>query len=293
MFTWETVAIVAALLAGFGALLDRLLLNRQKGTLQLALTDWWIRLADASIPDLPILLAMQITRRFKQFSRGRSGRLRVVAATLIFSATLTTSAFYFGGVIEQGWAAANLELTLLLRPARSIPVYATNLIFDTATVLITILIIGRIAHLGILRAIGWILADVALAGLLAFLCITVVTAAFDIFLFRQTPEWLVNLRAWWHAVLVIIDPSNPNAAPHLMTYAFYSLTTFAPTVIFIAVLLILGLAKPVVTIGRGASMHLLEKATEGEPENLLIFTMLGSLFGVIGLFAKMLHHFIA
>lgn len=293
MWSWETTSIVAALLAGVGALTDRLMLNRQKGALQLALIGWWNRLDDTRFIDIPRLVAGWFLRIVRKTAGSEGLSFRGIAIATTGSIVLTSASLISGNWLGYDLAfAIGQFVTLVPNVSKVLSVYPANLVFDLATIIVTIAIVRKIHRLGALRAVGWMLLDIVVAGCLAIVCVTVAIGAIDIFVLGQAPELTVNFIAWWSGMLALFNPIHPNAEAAYTVDAMYSMTTFIPTTIFIIFLLLSGFAKPIARTGRMISKYILETATEGEPENLFAFTMLGSLCGVIGLFAKTVHHFL-
>lgn len=293
MWSWETISLVAAILASVGALTDRLILNRQKSALQLVLIQSWNRLDDTRIPDIPRLVAGWFLRIVRKAAGSEGLSFRGITIATTGSVAMTSASIIVGAWLSYDLESAIAQLGMLLADVpKLLSLYPANLVFDLATIIVTIAIVRKIYRLGAFRALGWMLLDIVIAGCLAIMCVTVAIGAIDILVLGQAPELTRNFITWWKGMLALFNPIHPNAETTFIVEALYSMTTFLPTTIFVIFLLLSGFAKPIARAGRMFSKHILEIATEGEPENLLVFTMLGSLCGVVSLFAKTIHHFL-
>lgn len=294
MWSWEAVSILAAVLAGCGVLADRILLDRQKGQLQLILTRWWCRLDETRIPNLPSLVSGWFLRLVTKIGGRDRYTTRGFLIAGIVSVLLTSAALLFGNLPGYDWQfAANQFVYRFSNMPKLVSLYLPNLFFDIVTISITVAIVRKIHRHGPFNAFGWIAIDITFAGLLAISCAAAAVGAIDILVLKQPPEVVVNFIAWWGGMLALCCPLNPNSSPAYAIDALYSMTTFIPTVLFMGFLVICGVAKVAARAGRVVSLHVLEKSTEGEPENLLVFGILGGFVGVLGLFAKAIHHFVS
>ena len=294
MWTWEDTAIVCALLAGAGALIDRMLLNRHKPRVQQLLVEWWDWLDRFSVPDLP----KKAAGNFLKFVRIISGRkllsIRGITFAAFISLSLTTIAMFGGRALDvglyQGWS--NFVSMFLPNTPVVVSAYFPNLLFDLLTISVTVLIVKKIHRLGVFRSTAWILLDISLAGIFAIACVNVSLGMIDVIGLKQSPEIMINFNAWYAGMLALIWPGHLSADVSLITHALYSATTFIPTVGFLLLLIFLTLAKSIARIGIIASQYLFEKASEGEADKVIAFTMLRSLFAFVGLLAKTVHHFV-
>lgn len=57
MFEWKMLLPILVFIAALGPIVDRFLLRGHKGKLHGKLSNFWCKLADTAIPDLPRLMA--------------------------------------------------------------------------------------------------------------------------------------------------------------------------------------------------------------------------------------------
>lgn len=271
---------------------DRLLLNTHKSTLQLALIRWWYDLEQTEVPDIARVVAGWFLEGIKFLLGTKNNAVKGILWTALVSLSLTSAAILSGRMIVFGWETGISDFFTLFLSNEKIVIsaYLPNLIFDLITIAITVAVVRKIHVVGVIRAVGWISIDILVAGVLAIICVTSCVAMIDILYLEQFPEFKTNFWSWWGGVLHIFNPSHPDSSRITVSNALYSFTTFIPTFIFLLLLVSFNFLKLASHAGIKLSKYVLETATEGDSEKLLVFTMFGGMFAVLGLLIKAVIH---
>lgn len=157
-------AALSALVALLGIVVDRFMYEDERDALSEVLLRWWVMVDETRVPDLPrrtceVILA--ITERLV----GRSRRsIRFATISVLVSACLTATALIIGdsiwsGGFVGGWTYFSNNPRWALYPA--------NFLFDLATVLLTLWLVGLMVRVGDASRLGLILFDASLALVLA------------------------------------------------------------------------------------------------------------------------------
>ena len=306
LLTLGVAGIVCTLLLKLGTWLDALLLRRHKLALYRSYQQAWIRLDDTTVPNLPQLMAGSTVQALSALVPKSFQLVSVFLISLLLSGVLTTTAVVLGEYIQYPSYAYSISgiiglLTTLAEEAVRIPVpigflYGVNLLFDGATIVITVHILRTISTAKGPAIFALIVLDVVLAVLLAILCGAILSYFYhlnsgnyvygDLFInyFGETYE-----DSFWAHVALTLE-----ALPEMFkggtgsAIAIFASTTMIPTGSYALLLVVLLMAKPIAAAGRRGTLHYLEKATEHAEEELekfKPFALLGSLFSVLGIFA--------
>jgi hypothetical protein len=155
---------------------------------------------------------------------------------------------------------------------RCIILLFVNLVFDTATGLVTVKILSVIHRSTPGKSIALIFIDFTLALLFAISCLAFASALLGVSL-----EMFVLVPLELYSFLF-----NPVESSLVLSGFLYCGTTFIPTLIYLTILATLIISKAVLGIGIRVTKFLLERATEVEKsKDLAVFTLTGSLFSVI------------
>jgi hypothetical protein len=263
------IIILCTLPAGLGVIIDRLMLNRHKGRIHDALLRYWVHLDELSFPDIWRVFAAYAIRFFTRIFGKRIRSFRCIITIILVSFCLTFCAILLGILIEIQTIGGIVKFLGLWG---LIGLFFINLIFDTATGLVTAKVLSVIHHSTPAKAIALIVLDIILAYIFAIACATPPHLYFDMTL-TDTVSFLA---------IGIIE--------HLVTFSseiqsiifFYCGTTFIPTFIYLTILATLIISKAILGIGIRFTKYFLERATEVEKsKDLAVFTLTGSFFSVI------------
>lgn len=164
MLTWKAIAIIAGALAACGATFDTFLLHRQKKSLLLFLLSYWNKLDETRYRNLAKSLSSWVIYKFDHLFPGSFLSLRALLFWTIASWLLTSAASVIGFTIDPD-PAASVPLPLF-------PTYIANWFFDLATIAITLKVIKIIKEHSPIVGFFSLLADAAIAIVLAILCLT-------------------------------------------------------------------------------------------------------------------------
>lgn len=173
--TGDSLIIAAAifgLLAAAGSAVDMWLLKTEKSKIHLAMMNWWIKLYETPIPDIPRKVARLAYRALSIFFTTKN-LSRSFIVFLIFSTALTlyaTNFFYFFYDTVPGIGHLRRDASYPHWPHWTI--YATNIVFDAASLLVTLHALHVISSKKSRIAYLWFVADFFAAFILMALCIT-------------------------------------------------------------------------------------------------------------------------
>lgn len=284
------IALCASPLA-LGAILDRLLRTKDKGRLHDWLLTYWVLLDEMRIPDMPKRLALDALRLLRRIFGQRILCLRFLVVAGLLSTILTTLSLVVGNLVGDPlplspWQPRDMRHLQITPAGFPLPwwfilfMYANKLVFDTATGVVTVFILGRLASSGLAArffylALGLIAAAILAAGALASLFAFLILPALCM-------GWFGFAAYGWLVIgTVYVVLTNPVFSPMAALF-LYASSALIPTTILILVLGILLISKPLLPFGRWAAKFLLERATEDAPGKLAIFTLTGSLVSAIG-----------
>jgi hypothetical protein len=161
-----------------------------------------------------------------------------------------------------------------------------NLVFDTATGLVTVKVLSVIHRSTPCKAIALIVIDIILAFLFAISCFTfamffIKDLNTEVFVEVPTRVYrnITNLVFGEPEVLIIDDIELFSIRLWGILFAG---TTLIPTFIYLTLLATLIISKAILGIGIRVTKYFLERATEvDKSKDLAVFTITGSLFSVI------------
>ncbi len=333
MNNWVVLGAALAVVEGLCLAADRFVLNRHKARLYYFLLSIWVRLDDARIRDFHHVLARRTLQVIGRVARPRGRELLGSAVITGTSFLLTFSAIALGMVADEKvwvlWTLGFEGREVWRWPA----VLGINLGFDFATVLVTVLILRKVARSGWFRSTFLILTDIITAAALAVACVVVVNAIgfFGSWEAHLTPSavdeliqeyhqestvlGLVENQEGWVKILeagddLVVDYVTGNEYRRIVfTRPFpdvvevrhkvlavsamtaYAATTLIPTAVYLSVLFLVLLAKPILKMARMFTLYFIEKATEvNDPKKLMVFTMTGTLLNVIAVLVNLIHH---
>jgi hypothetical protein len=297
--TWEIVAVSSTAAAGLGAAADRFLLESQR----MRIYDWavggWLRLSDAKISDLPRAAARLALRQTEAFS---SSFLRTLLVTLPISAALTATAAVVGRMLRHAVQYPhNLPVTLEEQVALEVhhyvsymgvgyyvPALLTNWLFDSLTLLVFFRLLRHIQHAERAGArVRAMLQGVLSAVALAFGCLICAHLAT---MAAHVPYYDHDIGAacvaLWHFLTFQV---NTRDAAYYDDIGF-AVSTLLPFAGFSAWLLVLLVAKGLVSAVLGASLHGLRLIAETHPaevrSKLSPFLLVGTLFAILSVISK-------
>ena len=275
--------------------IDRFLLRRQKGKFHDRLLHWWNALDDTAVPDIPRRMAgstLGVVHKLlgSQFWSARS--LIILSTTsaaltlsaLILGASQSTSESLIPDLSDVLWMAS----LAVENPKEILGLIALNFPFDLLTGVVTLHVLMIVKSRDSIFAFPSIAVDILLAFLLALLCGSAVIELNILTLFPSDFEWPGEIlresgRSIFQALTFSVTEQQP--------IAMFAITTLVPTVIYMAVLSTMFLAKPVLNIGKKITLLFLERATEQKPQNLIVFSLVGTLFSLIVLIVKTIQYF--
>lgn len=278
--SWPTVIIVIGLFAGLGPIIDRFILNRHKGQLYHLLLECWDKLDETSIPHLPKLMAALTLRGANKIIGIKLFSLKSVLRIGAISASLTLM-----GVILPMTVLIHFDLDGLFSIDTALLfcfLILINFPFDFITTWVSYKMLQIVKSNTIIVGLLAIAVDIIVAIMLA-----VASATTLIILSEETNATTLAIERVWKAVSVLFGLSAVEYVDDWeYTSGFLGSTTLIPTLIYIGILIVCSVAKPIAEIGRGSAMYLLERATEDEPNKLIVFTLLGSLASALILLVK-------
>jgi hypothetical protein len=303
MVTWATVGTLCAALAGIGASTDRLLARSTKRRLYDGMTSAWYRLGETRVRDLPGTAAQLALRPFA-FLDWRRRPARTAVATLAMSVCLTAIMALIGRLARRRvyplydppWLPATAtawqvmethSMWLLDKWGHYMPAILVNLVFDATTVVITLHLLRAVrASSRPLGRVGIVLANLGAAFLLAVASLAIAYLAVG----QDTG----TRHAFARALAVLVDAlslSFPARDAPTLDDAFFGASTLLPIGAYLIVLLVLVIAKALLSGARALLVYYLELAAEPLPQEVdtkfVPFTLLGLLFGAVGALAKL------
>ena len=301
------IAVAALALLNTACVLADFILHRShKVDLHLRLTGWWLQVFGLEIVDFPRVVAERTlglkTKVLGQFLWS----CRSLAVAVPLSIVLTLAALV-GGLRIANPAASYAEVAnkfVALFGAHLPVLFVSNLVFDLATVAITIIILERVAaESRALRGSALLLADAVLAFVLAVGCIVGVALlgeAVGLFvpqIAERNPLVFPSLSRdlIGEASAAVVNTTNAVLAlgargARFDLYGLYAVTTFLPTVVYLALMLVLIFAKATLTLGQRAALYSMESVTQVDPakpgaaKDFKPFTLLGILATLIAAF---------
>lgn len=267
------LVILFGIPAGIGVALDKLLLHKTKTKIHVWLLEKWYQLDQLKTDDIGRALAENIV-----FRGGRlNARFSVFSKWLIafiFSSSLTYVALevgrMFGGHDVIGNASAEQKLII-------IAMFILNFICDAATLFITYKILKAFIRYSLIKALPFMVLDIAIAFSLSMSCIALVTflAGEDGFI-----ESYVEAYSLWIGLLLEKDVEY-------LSGFLYSSTTFIPTVLLLSLLYSMAVAKFIISVSKRGYMYFIERVTEVESDkDLAVFTLTGSVFSILAVTIK-------
>ncbi|HUT33929.1 MAG TPA: hypothetical protein VNE39_10630 [Planctomycetota bacterium] len=240
---------------------------------------------------MPKRLALDALRLLRRIFGQRILCLRFLVVAGLLSTILTTLSLVVGNLVGDPlplspWQPRDMRHLQITPAGFPLPwwfilfMYANKLVFDTATGVVTVFILGRLASSGLAArffylALGLIAAAILAAGALASLFAFLILPALCM-------GWFGFAAYGWLVIgTVYVVLTNPVFSPMAALF-LYASSALIPTTILILVLGILLISKPLLPFGRWAAKFLLERATEDAPGKLAIFTLTGSLVSAIG-----------
>lgn len=178
--SWQTVGIIFATLASLGPIADRFLLARHRERLHDRFTDWWIKLDDTRIPNLPLRMAQMTVGTLDRVFGKKSLSLSSLSTSAILSVLFTAMAitvssyaflgsdYYRSAIDERGeWIAFNTFRVFMNERIRNWPIYVFNIPFDIISVLVSVKLLSVASRCAPGKSALIIVLDVAIAFLLA------------------------------------------------------------------------------------------------------------------------------
>lgn len=292
MNSWEALVISLTVLNSLCVALDRLFLHRQKSRLQHFLLAYWVRLDDTDIKNLHHAVALKtlslLRRLARPFNRLSLGLLGIVSLSM----AATVIALIVGASLQSEPPFELLDFSSASWHTAGVWSYmfALNLLFDVATLLVTMFLLQRIVHHGVVLGCLFVLSDVAAAAGLGILCAWGVLLPYFAFLedFPISPS-LHLARATFLAAADFFIPGVQCRYFRIYDYKIvaYAFTTFIPTFVYATALFAAILSKPVLKATKTIFLRLLETAVEAsDPKELTVFTLTGVLISAIALVTK-------
>jgi len=274
MVAWSVLLPALGLLQGICIALDRFLLNREKVRLYYFLLGVLGKLDDSPARDYPKAVAAGTVRFLTRLAKPRGSYILGILQIVFLSCTLTFVALVVGSLLDpSSWESLeslsfNIEYVLNFKDLWQF--LAVNLIFDSLTLLSTAWLLRKLVRGSYRLAVPIIFADAVLAVLFAFSCLEMVS--------------LVHAAIWEYDFSLIVVSKSVLAGDVIPAALAFASTTLIPTVLYLALLLALLAAKPIVSAGRTLVLCLIKRATEvDDPKELIVFTLTGSLISVCAL----------
>jgi hypothetical protein len=295
--SWALMAALCAGAATLGAAIDRFLMTSSKRRLYDWATATWLSLESRQLGDLPLFAARLVLRPYEWLA---STRRRFILVFAPGSVLLTFSMALVGRLIRRAVfpyyegdpPPGNLNDGVVLmhvgwffdKAPKYIPLLVLNFAFDSATVLMTGVVVGAIARTrSTPRRFLLILVGAVLAYLLAVLCLTIAHLPAQ----RSLPgSFLQAMDVMWAFVSWRLSFRH---AVHLDD-AFYAATTLVPTLFLLMTIGAVGLARTAIGLSRRASLYGLELATQPHPGEIdgkfQPFGLFGLFLGAVGVVVK-------
>jgi hypothetical protein len=286
---WSTIIIVMGFFAGIGPIIDRLMLNRHKGRLYDWLLLLWNRLDETNIPNLPRLMAEWSLSIIRRTIGQKIYSIKSIGKIIFISALLTT----MGITLPMYFIIDKHSVSLMFVISCFIFLGPINLPFDLITVFVSYKILKIIRLKSPIVGLAAIILDLILAIILAILCASTITI--DLEEFSVSKAFVMALDGVKRAVFTlfgIMPISLEGDYDFLYVAGFLGSTTLIPTILYMGLMLILLISKPISEFAKKTAMYFFESVTEDKPEKLIVFTLLGSIASAIVLIAKTFQHFL-
>lgn len=260
---------VAGLPAGLGSIIDMILLRRHKGRIHNALTKFWVFLDDTPAPSFHRVLIDLGLGVFERYNRNKIAGLFFA---LVLSGYLTVCAVSLGTGYQTGryffWGGGSLwrftDLTLLI---------LANFPFDYLTIAITGLLLSTMQRVRQYWLIPLVLVDLTASVACALGCLL---ATDSVLLGGVSPG-----RSQLVSDILLLDFESVVGSLNRVEL-YYAATTLLPTIIYLAVLTTLYVAKAMAATLLAAIKYLLERVTEvKDPRDTCAFTLTGALFSAL------------
>jgi hypothetical protein len=297
--SWEIIAVSSAAAAGLGAAVDRLLLESQRMQIYDWALDRWLRLSNAKLSDLPSSAALLILRRSEAFARSA---LRLSLLTLPISTVLTALAAIIGRVeldaarhpdhtalpLDDRFAIQVDHYVRYVGLGHYVPALLTNWLFDSMTLVVffrVLRMVQRSPNTG--TRLSALASGVLFATVLAFACL--ICAHFTT-VATSGPYYDHDIGsaclALWHFLTFQIGAQEASYYDDVG----YAVSTLVPIVAFTTWLLVLLIAKLMVSAALGISLHGLRLIADTHPaevrSKLSPFLLVGTLFGILSIISK-------
>ena len=164
------VAGLATLITAAGIAIDKLLLDRQKGTLRAKLAEWWVFVDELRFKDIATDAALGLLRLKTLLFGDRLLSLRFVIVAAALSVSVTSAAIVAGDAIwfaDRGGIFAALEYFPQRKPMW---LYLTNFVLDFITLFVTFRLLDIFVRVNVVAKVGIVTVDFIVALLLAISC---------------------------------------------------------------------------------------------------------------------------
>lgn len=256
------IAILGGISA-LGYLLDKMILPRQAETIRDALAHMWFRISDSKVHELDVTMARLFLRTEKALFGDRLISLRMFFVTFLISSSLTIFGLLVGDTIYENFQYA----LYYLRDHRIEVLIPINLLFDLATVLVTVSLVRLfVKYQHSAYRIVFLIVDLSIAVGFAALCFTVSQTAefssswsnlnFQPIYFEYYYQLMTEPYRW--------TAVQEGADVHFAANFFYANTTLLPTAAYIIILLLLFFSLVVYRLLRICTLQVLELSVDTE-----------------------------
>ena len=159
----SVIIVLCTLPAGMGVIVDRLMLRRHKGRLHNALLRYWLHLEELSLPDIWRVFAAYTIRFFSLVFGKKILSFRFIITLILVSFCLTFCAISLGDFLESLEQGVEFELSHIMYIMHAwawAVCLLINLVFDTATGLVTVKVLSVIHRSTPCKAIALIVIDI-------------------------------------------------------------------------------------------------------------------------------------
>ena len=301
--TLETLAIIIAI-GGFsftlGKALDLYLLKKHKGKLHGWLEKWWFWLEEKRVPDFIPTVAKH-TISFIHFLFGNKlFSWKFLTRSVSFSFILTTHAMILGRILTfkpQDETSISYESIWLVYDI--LMFFIINYAYDFATCIITLWALHKLSQKQSFSSRLFVIAtDFFLALLFAFM----VVPTLSLLLIYIQPNYYFRdgfLDPFVHWVCDIMCFGDIRSSSEcleridkILPLIFYSATTLTPTLFYLSFILFLIISKYTLIFTKWITGGFLLRAVDDEPNKLKVFTLTGTLLGVLAGLAKLVEFFL-
>ncbi len=273
MNKFTIIIALASIPATIGIVIDRLLLNRTKGTLHQNLLKYWIRLDESNIPDLVTIMARVGISAIQFVFRPNSSLLFKTVISFTLSGMITLLAILIGEILSSSYQPFS---NLTYQPFIVFQLIAINFPFDLLTVVITYHLLIKISEERAVNQAYLIFLDIIAASVCAILC-----GIFALLWFDSKYTFFEMLRRLFSYILILLEPAGTTGSDSAIIGAYVS-TTLIPTMSYMILLFFLILTKPIIIFGKKYAAYFIERVTEvKDHRELIVFTLLGCHFSAI------------